>query len=457
MKNEIFDEVLKRKIEAHEMHATDQEIDKVHGFVRKNLVSSKQSYKWIRLVAATTAVALISTLIFWTIQQQNVNEKLLVAVNGLQNELNRTNQIIAQNQLENKKQIQNIQKQNQQQIAQLQSKINRTELSTNGNFNAGKNGLDYNSMNGTKSSYFLNKSGVRIAGLGNKSSNREKIGIQIVPQKEIQIKESNLSNEVAPKQITPENNQVLAKTENELNLILKDSVLTVNNEKEPLDKAVHNQSDTIEIEKVVVPEAKPFDFLKSFKYRVGLNGEFAPDQTGIGILGELLFNRHWSLALGIKKGMISSDRFKDDNEYFMHKSRDFRSEYASNYTSATDISNIEFQYALMQLPLSLNFRFPLKKNFNFVGSLGSDLDLTVRQMVKYESKNTSEMPKTNSTESIRQGMILNNGILSFGVEAQFKKHFVAQVSPYLLTAFKLSEYRTDPFAAGIKFRLSYQF
>jgi hypothetical protein len=83
--------------------------------------------------------------------------------------------------------------------------------------------------------------------------------------------------------------------------------------------------------------------------------------------------------------------------------------------------------------------------------------LTVRQMVKYESKFNAEMPKTNSTESVRKGMILNNGILSLGVEAQFKKHFVAQVSPYLLANYKLNEYRDERFAAGLRFRLSYQF
>jgi hypothetical protein len=456
MKNEIFDEVLKQKIERQNLLATEQEIDRVHQHVRQNFSATNNS--WIKWAAATSAIALISTLVFWNIQQQNLNEKLLMAVNDLQKELGKTNQLVVQNQLQNKRHIQNIQKESQQQIAQLQTGLNRLETIKNSHFYAGNNVVDHTFVNGSKSLNFENKSGFRVAGLGNNMSNNDKIEIQNVPQKEIQIKGSTGSNELASNHIPQEDNQALVNTENENKPILKDSVfVAINDQSNIANKSIRNLSDTIEIEKALAPKSKPFVFLKSYKYRLGVNGEFARDERGVGIMGEILLNKGWSFALGIKKGMISSDHFDDDDDYYMHKSRDFRSQYASNYNSATDISNIDFQYALLQLPLYINYRFPLKNNLNFVGSLGTDIDLSVRQMVKYESKFNTEMPKTNSTESVRQGMILNNGILSLGVEAQFKKHFIAQVSPYLLATYKLSEYRDERFAAGLRFRLSYQF
>ena len=455
MKNEIFDEVLKQKIERQNLLATEQEIDRVHQHVRQNFSSTNNS--WIKWAAATSAIALISTLVFWNIQQQNLNEKLLMAINDLQKELGKTNQLVVQNQIENNTHVQNIRKESQQQIAQLQTGLKRLETIKNSHFYTGNNVVDHTFVNGSKSLNFENKSGFRVAGLANNIPNNDKIEIQNVPQKEIQIKGTEGYGELASNHISQENNQALTKTESAINAVVNDSIIVAGNQSNNGNKNIQNQSDTIEIEKALAPKSKPFDFLKSFKYRLGVNGEFAHEQMGVGLFGELLLNRHWSVVAGLKKGMITSDHFKDDEDYYFRKSRDFRSEYASSYSSATDISNIDFQYALLQLPLSINYRFPLKNNLNFVGSLGTDIDLTVRQMVKYESKFNVEMPKTNSTESVRKGMILNNGILSLGVEAQIKKHFVAQVSPYLLANYKLNEYRDERFAAGLRFRLSYQF
>jgi hypothetical protein len=125
--------------------------------------------------------------------------------------------------------------------------------------------------------------------------------------------------------------------------------------------------------------------------------------------------------------------------------------------SSTNISNIDFQYALIQLPIGIGYKRSIWKNISFLGSVGTELDLAVRQIVRYESKLSSEMPKTNNTESVREGLMFNTGILALGVEAQIKKHFVAQISPYVLTTFKLNEYRNDPISAGIRMRLYYQF
>jgi len=451
MKNEIFDEVLKRKIDQHNLLATDQEIDRVYGYVRQNL--SGKSNSWIQWTAAVVALALVSSLVVWTVEQRAANEKLILAVNKMQTELLKSNQMVVQNQIENKKQIQQIQRESQLQIIQLKSELNRI-------------GVDKNikiESNTTKSSQispksFNNKNAQNIAILNNQATTENKIGKSIVPQNQQKSNSNVTSNADAVEIVSKENVQKLNQPGQELDSNKVDRIanLGVDSSKK-IFAIAKTENDTLVIEKATVPKSKPFDFLKTWKYRLGVNGEFAPEQMGVGLMGEILLKPRWSIAMGIKKGMISSDHFKDDYEYYMHKSRDFRSEYASNYNSSTNISNIDFQYALLQLPITISYRYPLKKNLNLIGSLGTELDLSVRQMVKYESKMNSEMPRTNSTESVRQGMTLNTGIFALGVEAQIKKHFVAQISPYALTTFKLNEYRDERISAGIRMRLYYQF
>jgi hypothetical protein len=320
--------------------------------------------------------------------------------------------------------------------------------------------IEQNTTNGSQIALngFKYKKVKNIAILNNQADSQNKITKSIVPQNQHKLNSDFTSNADAVEIVSKENVQKLNQPEQEIDSNKVDRIAIVGFDTSKKTPAIaKSENDTLEIEKAKITKLKPFDFLKTWKYRLGVNGEFAHEQMGVGLMGEILFKPRWSIAMGIKKGMISSDHFKDDNEYFMHKSRDFRSEYASNYNSSTNISNIDFQYALLQLPITLSYRFPLKKNLNLIGSVGTELDLSVRQMVKYESKMNLEMPKTNSTESVRQGMTLNTGILALGVEAQIKKHFVAQISPYVLTTFKLNEYRDEPISVGMRMRLYYQF
>jgi hypothetical protein len=451
MKNEIFDEVLKRKIDQHNLLATDHEIDRVHGFVRQNI--SGKSNSWIQWAAAAVALVLVSSLVLWTVEQRAANEKLILAVNEMQTELLKSNQMVVQNQIENKKQIQQIQRESQRQINQLKSDLYRKSIVENKNIKSNTTKGSQFTLNSFKFKKFKN-----IAILNNQADSQNKIAKSILPQNQHKSNSDFTSNADAVEIVSKENVQKLNQPEQEIDSNKVDRIAIVGFDTSKKNPAIaKTENDTLEIEKAKITKLKPFDFLKTWKYRLGVNGEFAHEQMGVGLMGEILFKPRWSIAMGIKKGMISSDHFKDDNEYFMHKSRDFRSEYASNYNSSTNISNIDFQYALLQLPITLSYRFPLKKNLNLIGSVGTELDLSVRQMVKYESKMNSEMPKTNSTESVRQGMTLNTGILALGVEAQIKKYFVAQISPYVLTTFKLNEYRDEPISVGMRMRLYYQF
>jgi hypothetical protein len=451
MKNEIFDEVLKQKIERQNLLATEQEIDRVHKHVRQNF--SGKSSSWIQWIAASVALAMVSSLVVWTVEQRAANEKLILAVNEMQTELLKSNQMVVQNEIENKNEIQQIQRESQLQINQLKSELNRFGVDKNYNIESNTTYSSQITRIGLK-----NKNAQNVTILNNQTVGQNKIGKSIVPQNQHKSNSNLASNADAVEIGSKENVQKLNQPEHELDTNKSYRIANVGVDTfKKISAITKTENDTLEIEKASVPKMKPFDFVKTWKYRLGINGEFAHEQMGVGLFGELLLNRHWSVAAGLKKGMITSDHFKDDKDYYFRKSRDFRSEYASSYSSATDISNIDFQYALLQLPLSINYRFLLKNNLNFVGSLGTDIDLSVRQMVKYESKFNTEMPKTNSTESVRKGMILNNGILSLGVEAHLKQHFVAQVSPYLLANYKLNEYRNERFAAGLRFRLSYQF
>lgn len=423
MKNELFDELLKRKIESHKIEASDLDVDRVHQHVQQNIRS--KSFALGNLFKTTLVVAVIGGMGLWNYQQYQINKELMVAVNDIKSQLNSTQKSLKESQNTSQNVIEPNSIETQNQIKQLKNEFETT----------------------TYAHYYEEVKSDRI-----RNQYRKAIAInkpRLVANKDISPAKftDDVSNSI-PVIVEHSDDETITEVA-KINQV--DSSKLQGNDLSIL------KLDTSQSEKTAKKKTRFFDFLKGYKYRVGVGTDFGRGLMGMGVTSEVLFNPKWSLSFGLDKTKIFSDHFRDDDEYMEHHSRDFRSEYASHYNNSTRISNIDFQFSVIQMPVNIGYRFYQFKKLTLFGNLGTTLDLKVNQMVNYQSTVVSELPQQNSLELLRPVNLINAANIGLGAEMPIYKRIWLQTTPYLLVNFKPNEYRREPISPGIKLRLYYQF
>jgi len=208
---------------------------------------------------------------------------------------------------------------------------------------------------------------------------------------------------------------------------------------------------------LMVKDGRTKPVIRSFKYRVGLNGEVASMQLAAGVMGEVLFNEHWSVSAGFKYVVFDHETFADEDDYHKRKGKDFKHEHNGTSADTAQISNIHQSYRLFQVPLSFNYTFPLKKGFALLFSLGTDIDVYGQKDVDYNARirNVSDATHQNSLSMIPV-VAFNNIVTALAVEKQWSR-FTVQLAPFLSPQLKKTDYKNANLYYGLRLRLLYTF
>ncbi len=194
---------------------------------------------------------------------------------------------------------------------------------------------------------------------------------------------------------------------------------------------VHNYSDE---------HTKPGSSKPSLKISgmFGLGCEYALTQTGAGAFVKILANNQFSLNAGFKVMSVNHRYYAGDDQFQQATGYDFKWTYARELSPNCEISNINFTYSLMQIPLAIEYYYPLKKNWTLSASVGTDLDISCASTLKYTATETyaSDGPKPYDQTYDYSTILFNNLDIALGVSKQFGP-IAIEASPF--TSFQIDK------------------
>ncbi|GAB2648895.1 hypothetical protein GCM10027035_48400 [Emticicia sediminis] len=190
--------------------------------------------------------------------------------------------------------------------------------------------------------------------------------------------------------------------------------------------------------------------LPNLKYRVGFGVEMADEYGGFNILTDILVSKRWSITTGIGFAtFFDEEDFDDEDEFKRDTKKDFRKEYESRINDNSQINDIHINQALFKVPVYINYRLPLPKNFTVLLTAGSNLDVYSRQFVSYSDQNSFRDKDHHRFSISGKTQLFNNLLFSTGIEKRWQKYSI-QLSPYFITQIKPILYQEENWQIGIK-------
>ena len=500
MKTDEFDEAFRRKVESFHPPFSEHEIDRVHGYVNQYIpLSLWQRYGHIFNYSVGTLVIL--TLITTTIFQANENKSLLNKISELNNQLkeprkqtlvNGTSLPVIVKKIDTVYVVQHIKHKiaihdyEQDQTTQVNSN-SIEEIYPENNNEVSENRIITSKNKTEKSISNLNKIGI-VKQNFRKSNNENKInvtnkGTNTNKQTESIIQQNgflNMKSGTYPNfqdasednadnkknntnQIT--NNQPIHSFQNSSNqpiledvssnkIVLKD-LKSRGYQPFGLSPAISfaerqlKNKNWVNLSKKKSGFSMPQISLPALKYRVGLGSNLDNSQFGTSILTEVLFSKRWSITTGINVSFLGFEHFGDEDDFKKRTEQDFRKQHDLDLPLSSPIKDIEAHQVLFRIPLYLNYRLALRKDFIILFSTGTDLDVNLQQITSFSHH---DYVKENRQEDLNERMKVthyNNWMISTGIEKRWKR-FSVQLSPYFSYQLKPLHYRNNEWMFGVK-------
>jgi hypothetical protein len=178
-----------------------------------------------------------------------------------------------------------------------------------------------------------------------------------------------------------------------------------------------------------------------FRLQLGLSGSLENRLTGGGLSAEVLMGKHWSLNVGIDAVKIAGTNFLSDEQFNKKSKQEFRDLYAPRIPPTADILNINSSLEIVRMPVFLSYRYPIRKDFDFIISAGSEFDLSVKENITFNFRPTRQEFDIENRNETRNVPFFNNLVGGLGVEKRWNR-LVAQFVPYL--GYKTDKTPTSP-------------
>ncbi len=500
MKTDEFDEAFRRKVESFHPPFSEHEIDRVHGYVNQYIpLSLWQRYGHIFNYSVGTLVIL--TLITTTIFQANENKSLLNKISELNNQLkeprkqtlvNGTSLPVIVKKIDTVYVVQHIKHKiaihdyEQDQTTQVNSN-SIEEIYPENNIEVSENRVIVSKNKTEKSISNLNKIEI-VKQNFRKINNENKIDITnkgTITNKQSESKtqqngllnknsgtypnyqnasednadkKKNNTNQIADNQpihyFQNSSNQPILEDVSSNKIVLKD-LKSRGYHPIGLSPAIGFAERQFKTKNWVKLSSKKSGFsmpqinLPALKYRVGLGSNIDNSQIGTSILTEVLFSKRWSITTGINVSFLGFEHFGDEDDFKRKTKQDFREQHDLDLPLSSPIKDIEAHQVLFRIPLYLNYRLPLRKEFTVLFSTGTDFDINLQQITSFSHH---DYIKENQQEGLNENIKVlpyNNWMISTGIEKRFQR-FSVQLSPYFSYQLKPLHYRNNEWTFGVK-------
>lgn len=276
------------------------------------------------------------------------------------------------------------------------------------------------------------------------------------------IRLENAANKTLNEVVIPVNNKLSLSNNTEENTGITDTLTpALRKEKEGFNSGkiisqLTKTKDTIVPENLAVSATKPDSTLKYIKFRVGPDFQLSNQSIGMGISGELFFNKYLSFETGLKYQIYNSEHFADKNDLFSHKRHNFNGRIENHFSDNDHISGISIDNRLLEIPLSLKYYVPLKMNFGISFALGTDLDIYLNQKLGFSNRVDSNHMENHNFQARGEVVPFNNFVISAGLEKQWKS-WSFQLQPFIKPKLKEVFYKPKEMEFGIGVGVKYSF
>jgi hypothetical protein len=123
-----------------------------------------------------------------------------------------------------------------------------------------------------------------------------------------------------------------------------------------------------------------------------------------------------------------------------------------------DYKNIQFNYKVVQIPLSVSYLMPLKKDLWFVTGLGTKLSLRSTEAVAFRAKNWPGNQVVSQEVSVIKTNFpkMHDVSIALGLQKKWNR-FVVQSSMYFDKSFNEVKFKPMSATSGITMQVSYLF
>jgi len=185
----------------------------------------------------------------------------------------------------------------------------------------------------------------------------------------------------------------------------------------------------------------------SWGYQVSAAPFFSNQALGAGISGGLTAGKHLGFSAGIRYFRTYPETFRDREDLDRSKHHRMHPRIEEGFREDDKFRDIVMKNELLQAPLRITYRLPLKRGLEVSFGVGTDLDFYLNQRVELRLQEDSAGRPRRPFQARGEISPLNNLVLTAGIRKQWNR-FSVYLSPYISPSLKEVFYKPKEMEAG---------
>ncbi|MCP9768903.1 hypothetical protein EGI22_13370 [Lacihabitans sp. LS3-19] len=183
----------------------------------------------------------------------------------------------------------------------------------------------------------------------------------------------------------------------------------------------------VETEPEAEPKKKKFTIPKT-ETRIGVTtGYNFGNQFAVGPVLEWFMGRSLSLDLGTSFSNYPEKEYGSTREFNIATGKDFNTIYASQLPEYEAIEDIKIRTSIVEMPINLNYYYPLNQNLDLKFSYGTHMDLRTYQTLEIELYKAGEEFTSKISNNMKNSNFHN---MVFGSGLQYRRdRYIFQIFP----------------------------
>jgi hypothetical protein len=196
--------------------------------------------------------------------------------------------------------------------------------------------------------------------------------------------------------------------------------------------------------------------LKRMDYYVGGSLDAGNRQVAGSLLGELRITPKWSFQTGARWTEITDESYDTAEQFSQKTGQDFRALYAPYVAQNVDLLNIEQNYQLVQIPLTIAYHYEIRPNWALRFGIGTDLSFYAQKDIHFDYKKDSQSFNKGEYNAKLTVKPFNDITINLGLERRSNK-FLFRVSPYVSPQLRTTEFSKKDLLWGARVQVLYKF
>lgn len=188
------------------------------------------------------------------------------------------------------------------------------------------------------------------------------------------------------------------------------------------------------------------------KLMIGSSFEYTRFGIGAGIDLGVKLPKRLIINTGLRYTNLNDELFANKSDFDRHDPKKRNRHFNDQLKHHDHIHDIVIHSNLIQIPLSAGYRIPLNKGYSFTFSLGTDLDVFLSQRLTFSQPPDSIKPPHGDLRDRANAVFFNNIVITGSIEKEYKR-FALSLSPFIRPQLQKVFYKPKELDYGIALRL----